>query len=198
MRGFRHAEEISEVLRSMDVQPRAVRGGGVPQGPARRAGDRGGRDSLPERRAGEGAGGGEPRRPHGRVRAGGKPRVRHRDAGLPRGPDRAPDALLPGGDRRDGAGPRGRLRAAPGELRRVLLRDRPLQGGRGRLLDRAGLLGGPGAGRGGRLALARVQCVGRRGCRRPRPARFATLRGDGAARRRAVPRDRLPRGGVQP
>ena len=27
----------------------------------------------------------EPRRPHGRVRPGGKPRVRHRDAGLPRG-----------------------------------------------------------------------------------------------------------------
>ena len=44
-----------------------------------------GGDSLSERRADEGAGGGEPRRPHGRVRPGGKPRVRHRDAGLPRG-----------------------------------------------------------------------------------------------------------------
>ena len=182
----------------MDVQPRAVRGGGVPQGPARRAGDRGGRDSLPERRAGEGAGGGEPRRPHGRVRTGGKPRVRHRDAGLPRGPDRATDALLPGSDRRDGAGPRGRLRAAPGELRRVLLRDRPLQGGQGYLFDRANLSGASRAGRGGRLALARVQRIGCRGCRRPRPARFATLCGDGAARGRAVPRDRLPRGGIQP
>lgn len=44
----------------------------------------------------------------------------------------------------------------------------------------------------------RVQRIGCRGCRRPRPARFATLRGDGAARGRAVPRDRLPRGGIQP
>ena len=56
----------------------------------------------------------------------------------------------------------------------------------------------PGLVAGGRLALARVQRIGCRGCRRPRPARFATLRGDGAARGRAVPRDRLPRGGIQP
>ena len=112
-REVRHGRAEAQVPGSLDVQPRAMRGGGVPQGAARRAGDRGGGDRLPERRAVLRAARRRTRRAPGRVRPGRRAGLRHRDAGRQGARPGAPHALLPGRHGRGGAGVgRGLRRAA--------------------------------------------------------------------------------------